>query len=143
MIPDILLQLFIKLALVEADATDGLRKRGITVYVGGLLASGHLISARDFATHNHLTDYILEKVDLLESGGELEDEYGQKKQDDDLPEFIHLSNAHFFTPGQTPIPSTSDGVFWRCRLSDVSGFHLGVLKTDANGPLSDFPDASS
>jgi hypothetical protein len=46
------------------------------------------------------------------------------------PGYIHLKQARFFTPGGSPIPGNM-GVWWRGRLSKVSGFWFGSL-----GPLA-------
>ena len=128
--PDLLFQLVLKLAKSETDSTDGLIKRGITLNVGGLLVSGYIASGRDFAMHYSLTDFILEKVDSPDSKRPPED---GEASPDYLPEFIHLSDAHYFSPGGLPIPGEDKGVFWRGRLSDVSGFHFGILKLSNGG----------
>ncbi len=65
---------------------------------------------------------ILELRDSLKGGPA---EFGILEND--IPEFVHLSKAHFFIPGGGKVPYDDDGVFWRCRLSEVCGFHFGLL----------------
>ncbi len=125
--PDLLLQIILTVAVAEADASDGRTKRGITLQVGGLLVSGYIASARDFALHQPLTDWILEKLQAKEAQEAGRALLSDEPPPDDLPEYIHLSDAHFHTPGQPPLPATPEGVFWRCRLSEVAGFHFGLL----------------
>jgi hypothetical protein len=38
--------------------------------------------------------------------------------------YIHLRNARIYTPGQPPLPA--NGMLWRGRLSEVSGWTLGT-----------------
>jgi hypothetical protein len=47
------------------------------------------------------------------------------------PNYIHLKEAKFFLPSGAgkPIPA-NQGVWWRGRLSEVSGFILGSLAID-------------
>ena len=105
-----------------ADDTQGRAESAITLNVGGVLVTGYITSARQFMLSHILTDKFLEVAE------------GQFKQagmlSDDSFEYIHLRDAKFFLPGHLPIPSSRDGVFWRGRLSDVSGFTFGVLGLD-------------
>jgi hypothetical protein len=120
--PDPILQTVVKLAAVMGDRTDGRSTQPITLHTGGLLISGHLISAQEFFLDHPITNLILEVHD---QSGDGKAPVAEHAVDDDL-QFIHLAGAHFFAPGQPPIP-TGDGVFWRGRMADVSGFCFGAL----------------
>ena len=122
MTPDPLLQITIKGALALMDTFDGHPEIGITLQAHGMLISGIIASERDFVMSYPLTDKILELRDSL-NGGPAEFEI----LENDIPEFVHLSKAHFFIPGGSKVPYDDDGVFWRCRLSEVCGFHFGLL----------------
>jgi hypothetical protein len=72
-----------------------------------------------------ITDKMLEVLDAFEKS----DPVASGETGDELPEFIHLSDVHFFTPGQQPIPTNGKPVCWRGRIADVSGFHFGIIKS--------------
>jgi hypothetical protein len=76
-----------------------------------------------------LTDKTLEILDRLHK----QEPIPNHGSSDELPEFIHLSDVHFFVPGQPPIPTCGDGVFWRGRISEVAGFQFGILKLGTPG----------
>ncbi|OZI33277.1 gas vesicle protein [Bordetella genomosp. 1] len=60
------------------------------------------------------------------------DVFRQEQPATPLPNYIHLSDAQFFTTEGRPI--SQQPVLWRGRLSEVDGFVLGNLQwTDANG----------
>ena len=121
------LQLVVASSTRINDGTDRQIETGITLHVGGLLVSGNIISRRDFLMSHPLTDKTLEIFDKLDKP----DNMPVDKPSEDLPEFIHLSGARFFIPGNPPIPTNDDGVFWRGRISEVAGFHFGILKIGA------------
>ena len=43
----------------------------------------------------------------------------------DHTEYIHLADARVFHPGQPGMPG--NGMLWRGRLKDISGWSLGLL----------------
>ncbi len=59
--------------------------------------------------------------------------FGRKNDDDDtaqpLPQFLHLIDAQYVSPGQLGMP-TNAGLVWRGRISSVSGFSLGMLQSE-------------
>lgn len=60
-----------------------------------------------------------------------DDEVGEGK--DYTPTFLHLRQARVFVPGQEGMPD--NGMFWRGRLSEVTGWalgHLGVAAQDTD-----------
>lgn len=122
--PDFLLQMVVKLSTTFSDATDRRIETGITLHVGGLLVTGHIITARDFLMDHPLTDKMLEVKEMLDKREPSE----KQGEENDLPEFIHLRDAHFLVPGQRPIPTNDAGVFWRGRIADIAGFSFGILK---------------
>jgi hypothetical protein len=121
------LQLVVASSIRINDSTDRQIENDITLHVGGLLVSGNIISGRDFLMSYPQTDKMQEWLDKLEKP----ENTPVDKSSEDLPEFIHLSGARFFIPGNPPIPTDDDRVFWRGRISEVSGFHFGILKVGA------------
>jgi len=43
--------------------------------------------------------------------------------------YIHLRDARYFAPGQSPVP-TNTGVLWRGKLTEVDGFSIGTMSVD-------------
>ena len=121
------LQLVVASSIRINDGTDRQIETGITLHVGGLLISGNIISRRDFLMSHPQTDKMQEVLDKLDKP----DNMPGDKPSEELPEFIHLSGARFFIPGNPPIPTDIDGVFWRGRISEVAGFSFGILKVGA------------
>lgn len=103
---------------------------GITLNVGGFLVSGTLIGGKeyfegfgeDFATMIKETDSAKKVKDAFAKNGEIYD----SKEDLPPASYIHIKEARFFNTNGTPIPS-SQGVWWRGRVSNVDGFSLGSL----------------
>lgn len=106
---------------------------GITLYVGGSIISGTLISGgqyfKEFGSqflanlpNDDLRDATAPYFELqagLYDKSQLEE--GQSAPRD----YIHLSNARWHHPAGN-IPSNG-GVLWRGRLSAVDGFNLGTM----------------
>jgi hypothetical protein len=107
----------------------------ITLQVSGLLVSGMLVSgakyfdgfASDIASA--FTDETIAQA-LRETVSKQGHIYKTQESDScelrPAPQFIHLKNARFFNTSGNPIP-TNRGVWWRGRISEVSGFTLGSL----------------
>jgi hypothetical protein len=123
------LAMVVELSTKMADSTQGNAETEITLQVSGMLVSGYIISTRQFLLEHPLTDRLLEEIDRQNRADATASPNPEKNQ----VEFIHLRDTRFYTPGQPPIPTSGPGTFWRCRLSDVSGFHFGILKV---GPPS-------
>lgn len=117
--------------------TDSLPiKFGITLNVGGFLVSGDLISgaeyfkgfASDFSgglAGNPETAEAFRKT-ITRLGEETYKADGKDAEHQRLPSYIHLKDARFFSTTGNPIPGNR-GVWWRGRISEVSGFILGSL----------------
>jgi hypothetical protein len=43
-----------------------------------------------------------------------------------VPQFVHLQNARFYSTDGKPVP-THAGVWWRGRISEISGIVIGIL----------------
>lgn len=65
---------------------------------------------------------VTEKIYPVESVKE-----DEKEESEIIYEYIHLSDAKIFSPGQAPIP-TNKAIYWRGRISEVDGFFLGMLQ---------------
>jgi hypothetical protein len=121
---DTLLAMVVEFGSKMEEQTEGKSRVAITLTVGGLLISGEIISARRFFHEHPLTHKIWEEI---EARGKSEAEKTDS-EDKERPEFIHLSDTHYFTPNQPPIPSAENGIYWRGRISEIAGFSFGVLK---------------
>jgi hypothetical protein len=128
--PDFLLVDVVKVALERLRLSDGKHRTGITLHCGGILVSGYVATQRDFLLSSKQTDELLEAYQQLSKRISEAGISAQMGTDDGL-DYIHLSDARFFSPGQPPIPSFGEGVFWRGRLADVCGFHIGILRAAA------------
>jgi hypothetical protein len=129
---DWLLSLLVNLANKKLEA-------GITLQISGLLVSGQLASEASYLEwiSSELTEtaaHIFEGTDtkfgeIVPNADEL---YGSEERSmyKAVPTFLHLRNAKFYVPGsQQLLPQR--GVWWRGRLSEVSGFFLGELRQQA------------
>lgn len=110
---------------------------GITLQVAGFLVSGNLINGAEYfkGFASDFTSAIPGDSEVVESIrksyadlGEIykTDEKEADKEDRPLPTFIHLKNARFFNTSGNAVPANR-GVWWRGRISEVSGFILGTL----------------
>jgi hypothetical protein len=126
---DAILQFFV----VMADTTG--MNTGVTLNVGGLIISGTLVGMKEYfdslvaglrtARGNAMINEVL---------GERFNKFAEKASEimtapyKDLwkePEYIHLKNARWYTPGGA-IPTK--GILWRGRLGAVDGFSLGIFE---------------
>lgn len=107
---------------------------GITLNVSGFLVSGSLVSgdkyfegfASDFAgafSEQGVAEGIRSSISKF---GDIYQVEGERNPDIPPPAFIHLKQARFFNTNGSPVPANG-GVWWRGRLSEVSGFILGRL----------------
>jgi len=105
---------------------------GITLLTHGMLVSGNLVSGQEYFkgfAEDFVTGFqdpesetaIQMKESFIKTGDEV---YNKSKSE--TPSYIHLRDAKFFHPNGNPIPSNK-GVWWRGRLSEISGFNLGSL----------------
>jgi hypothetical protein len=128
MTSDPLFKMLVEIGIKMSDSTEGRTKLGITLHVAGMLVSGYVINQRQFLLTHPLTDKLLEVGEKLEESDE-----ESVAVDDESPHFIHLSDARFFLPGHPPIPNDG-GVYWRGRISEVSGFSFGILDVTEDNP---------
>ena len=120
-------------------ANSGALEMGVTLLVGGLLVSGTLVGGATYfegfsrSFYEGFSSSFPDDPEVSESVrssfaqlGLLYPSSGDGNTSLPPPEFIHLKQAKFFTPGNKPTPD-NQGVWWRGRLSEISGFHLGNL----------------
>jgi hypothetical protein len=112
---------------------------GITLLVDGFLVSGTLISgkkyfggfAKDFA--QGMADGGGDGKQARESFAGFSKIYETKVAGGETsipgPSYVHLADAHFYDTNGKPVPANR-GVWWRGRLSCVSGFTLGSLTVE-------------
>jgi hypothetical protein len=102
----------------------------ITLQVGGVQVTGMTISAENYFRQMAETfGGGFAQRDVGESFTKLingfADDMKPTEGDDNLPTYIHLSNAHLSAPGG-PIPENEGKpILWRARISAVDGFYLG------------------
>ena len=110
---------------------------GITLNVGGFLISGELIGGKAYfeGFGSELAGVFKDaeaakrvKEGYAKAG---EDIYSEKTEDKkDMPVmFIHMKNTKFYNTSGKPIPDNR-GVWWRGRISEVSGFVIGKLAAE-------------
>lgn len=107
---------------------------GITLQVGGFLVSGLLVSraqyfdgfASDFSSAFPDQEAAEDIRNSFSKFGQDQSEEGEENSNSLPPAYIHLKKARFFMNGSKPIPD-NQGIWWRGRLSEVSGFFLGSL----------------
>lgn len=121
---DILLQ-----AAAKAVNSDPDFKIDVTLVVGGFLITGSISDVKTYFEHNPLTKMMYEHAntsscDSKEAGT---NESGAESTND-LPQYIHLKGAQYFTATGNPIPG-NENVFVRLDLDSVHGFSFGRLKS--------------
>ena len=109
-------------------------KLGITLNVGGFLVSGLLVSGQKY--FGGFGEDLGSNFNDPETRAGIEQAYAQlgdiysasrsASQTTAPPNYLHLMQARFFNTGGHPIPG-NNGVWWRGRISEVSGFFLGML----------------
>jgi hypothetical protein len=107
---------------------------GVTLQVSGLLVSGYLVSGKayfeatgqqiisGFAQNAALADQMRKMFATFESAYPSD----PTQTDRPIPQFVHLRNARFYSTDGTPVPSDA-GVWWRGRISEISGIVIGIL----------------
>ena len=107
---------------------------GVTLQVSGLLVSGHLVSGKAYfeAVGKQITSAVSQNKELAEHMRKMfatfESAYPQDPgpAERPVPQFVHLQNARFYGTDGTPVPS-NEGVWWRGRISEISGIVIGIL----------------
>lgn len=120
------------------ELTNGSLSIGITLNVSGTLISGNLIGGKEYFNlfgENFASGFddkfakdIKDKYSQFGAIYDVDDSKEQPK-----PSYIHLKDAKFYGVGigGNPIP-TNQGILWRGRISEVSGFSLGIFNTSNN-----------
>lgn len=98
----------------------------VTLIVGGMLVTGHVIGYDKYMGHHALTQAYSEVE--AEEDADVEDavdaEEGDEDEDEDFDDegaYVHLRDARLHAPGQAP---SGTGSVYRIALADVSGFSL-------------------
>jgi len=107
---------------------------GVTLQVSGLLVSGYLVSGKAFfeATGQQIVSGLVQNAALADQMRKMfatfESAYPNDptRTDRPVPQFVHLQNARFYSTDGTPVPSNA-GVWWRGRISQISGIVIGIL----------------
>jgi len=109
---------------------------GITLTVAGFLISGTLVSGKRFfdGLAQQMADSFQAedvKKSIHKYFNSFGDIYDVQRLEDErrTPIFIHLREAKLFHNSGKPIPGNK-GVFWRGRISQVSGFCMGTLSVE-------------
>jgi hypothetical protein len=122
------------------NAGDGSGELGMTLLVSGFLISGKMVGGGKYV-EGFANDFASGFVDqtLAENVRRSFSQYGEIYKADaaqpdtadpppDSPTYIHMKDARFFNTAGSPIPANR-GVWWRGRLSEVSGFMMGTLES--------------
>ena len=91
----------------------------VTLVVQGLLITGTVISKEKYLKENHVTNMMANSIR----------EPARTYNLDPRRRFIHLKDAQYFMPGNSPIPSDG-GTVCRVSLADVAAFNFGLLKSE-------------
>ena len=110
---------------------------GVTLQVSGLLVSGHIVSGKAYfeAVGQQLIGAGAQNAALADQLRKMFATFGSAYPDDPgqgerpVPQFIHLQNARFYSTDGTPAP-TNEGVWWRGRISEISGIVIGILNVE-------------
>lgn len=120
---------------VHSKVKEGSIEIGITLYVGGLIITGNMVSSTAYfqglaqgmavadapeTIRNAFQGLFEELSDLPQpSDEELTSEKNKP------PKYVHLKNAKSFLANGSMLPARN-GVWWRGRLSEVDGFAFGT-----------------
>lgn len=106
---------------------------GVTLTVRGAVVTGQLISAtRYFELFASKFGEGFQNEETGKGIAGVFQEYGAEaraaaaRNTSELG-FVHLVNTQHLSPGAPGLPTASDGILWRGRLSEVSGFMLGTI----------------
>jgi len=107
---------------------------GVTLQVSGLLVSGYLVSGKAYfeAIGQQIISGFAQNADLANQMRKMFATFESAYPNDagaaerPVPQFVHLQNARFYSTDGTPAPS-NEGVWWRGRISQISGIVIGIL----------------
>lgn len=95
----------------------------ITLTLSGTIVSGTIISVDSYFEQSEALKPVKEKIDEL-CAPETDNE---ENPNSPSPNFIHLKNAQYCSPGQPPMPQ--EGILMRFRIESIDGFSLGRFTT--------------
>jgi len=102
---------------------------GVTLTVGGLQVSGQLVSGHRwfdaFAGTIANAAEEDERQGIMDNLSLPREMYLVDDQKPKYPGFLHLRNAQFYLPTNSPGIPTAQGTWWRGRIASVDGWHLG------------------
>lgn len=109
----------------------------VTLSTGGFLISGQLICAQwyfeqlaaQLKASSEPAPALVKLLEPFNKRARTRVQQDEKGEEEFVPNFIHLKNAKFFSPGQKPLPDSGPGVLWRGRISAVDGFTWGAFLT--------------
>jgi hypothetical protein len=107
---------------------------GVTLQVSGLLVSGYLVSGKAYfeAVGQQIISGVAQNAALADQMRKMFATFESAYPNDPnqierpVPQFVHLQNARFYSTDGTPVPS-NEGVWWRGRISEISGIVIGIL----------------
>lgn len=122
----------------------------VILNIGGFLVTGFVISGQEYFEQFSeevaagLPDAFGEEAQgkIVESFGRLGEIYVSDKEqtvaDATLEQynFVHMRDVQFVHNDGPPIPP-EPGMLWRCKLSAVDGFTLGLLRASLDEAVSD------
>jgi len=111
---------------------------GITIFSHGFIISGHLAGGKEYfdATAGEFSA-------LLNNSGKVENSFIElanriyESDSDNVKngplstDYIHIKNAKFINSSTNDV-LPNDTVWWRGRISEVSGFSIGVINGDSD-----------
>ena len=109
---------------------------GITVFSHGFMVSGHLAGGKKYfdgvgsefssLLHNSgmVENSFLKLADRIYNSDSDNVKNGPLSSD-----YIHIQDAKFYNSAGTAL-AANNAVWWRGRISEVSGYSLGVITTD-------------
>ncbi|MED3571953.1 gas vesicle accessory protein GvpU [Cytobacillus praedii] len=110
----------------------------ITLNIRGSIISGTLISRDKYydllakelessgsETAKRISDHLM---DFNKMSKEREEKERKEKEKNSLPNFIHLKDAKFFSPGIDSSLPKQEGLLWRGRLDSIDGFSLVSIR---------------
>lgn len=123
-VPDLTLQLLANLA--QRGSVDGV---GLTLTVGGAIVTGQLVGRSEWfaGLHEAHGDRLAAVSEPFKKFDERVTEKRGEEGDPTRFNYIHLKGARYLT-GAGFAPTEDDaGMFWRGRLTEVSGWSFGMF----------------
>ena len=119
-----------------ALAEDG-TKVPVTLSIGGLLVTGHLISTQEYGEGGERV--LFEAVEASEEGREERDAGKEafllrRQIYEDIEEgdkYVHLQNARFYAPSGQPWMQP-EGFLWHGKAAAVDGFVMGTFNASSS-----------